>query len=150
MRKKQIVCLLAIVASMLFSFVYFVVFSGLDKADTNDNSLIVVNEEQQEVLEGETTLYWIQMGVFTSESSYSELLKKFEDLNLESIVVNASSKQIIVVGCSTNEGELLNTLDVVINNDFEYMRKEMTFSDEEQLEMLSKKEYKTILEGYAY
>lgn len=148
MSKKNACTILALCVSLIFSGIYFFIFSLLK--EENKDEVMVIQEEKKEVSDCNDYLSWIQLGVFKEQKSYTDLIEICTEMNLEPYLISFQDKTAVVVACSEVKNETELALEKVKERNLEYILKEQTFTQEEVQEMIAKKEYKQVLEGYVY
>lgn len=148
MSKKNACTILALCASLVFSGIYFFIFSLLKEEDKNE--ILVVQEEKEETQKFSDTLNWIQLGVFKEQKSYEDLIQICNEIGLEPYFISFQDKTAIVVACSDVKSETEQMLEKVKEKNLEYIVKEHTFTEKEAQELIVQKEYKKVLEGYVY
>ncbi len=149
MEKRKAYSILAVIASLIFSLIYFFVFSSLTPSSEN---ILIQSIDQEDTINNEkaTTLYWIQLGIFSQASSYSELIEETKALNLNPLTINTQGKIALVVGCTSEESVHLENINLIVDAGLEYMPKEKTDFDEIALPILREGSYEILLEEWIY
>lgn len=148
LNKKNACTILALCASFIFSGIYFLLFSLLK--EENQSEISVIQEENNEIQLSSDYLSWLQLGVFKEQKSYEDLLEVCLEMDLDPYLISFQDKTVVVVACSEIKDETEQLLEKIKEKNLEYILKEQTFTQKEAQEMIAKKEYEKVLEGYVY
>lgn len=149
MEKRKACTILAILASVAFTAVYFFVFKNLKPQSMPVDDVVVKQPKSQENLSA-TTLYWVQLGVYKEPSSYEDLVKECAKLNMNPVLLDVQDKKILVVGCSEDEAKMEAVLNEIKEMEVEFMTKSATIHDETALGLIQQQDFKAVLEGFVY
>lgn len=149
MEKRKACTILAILASVAFTAVYFFVFKNLKPQSGPVDDVVVKQPKTEENLTA-TTLYWVQLGVYKEASSYEDLVKECTQLNMNPTLLDVQDKKILIVGCSEDEAKMEAVLNEIKEMEVEYMTKSATIHDATALGLIQQKDYKAVLEGFVY
>ncbi len=150
MKKKNVANALAVVVCLVFTVIYFLIFGSL-KANPKikvEDELLVTQEVKTNLTE--TTLYWLQLGIFKQTSSFEEIKNKCEANGYPVTVVNFSDKMAVVVGITNNESDLNQAKETMKLLGLEFMVKSYYFNSNSSLSAISSNNYAQALsEAYS-
>ncbi len=149
MAKRKFYSFLAICTTVIFSLVYFLVFSRLDVSSGTDVE-VIPSPSAIQVEGGVTQVYWLQLGVFSNESSYTQLVQECSELGLNPYVVISDEQHILVIGVCTSEQELQIAQEIVSIQGYEYMAKQADITDQNQIDLLKTDKITQVLQEVAY
>jgi len=145
LNKRKICTVFGVCASLLFSLCYFVIFAGID----SEPHISVIQEEKPKS-QTPLTLYWIQLGVFKEESSYTSLVLNCETAGLELVQVQDDDKVILVAQCCLDKNIRQQGLEKLKGITEDYLLKEKRIEEDEALLLLKENDFKTVLEEFVY
>lgn len=155
MKRSTVINAIAILLSLLFCLVYFGFFSLLTDKEipTPKNSLstkqpeVVKNEDLVVDLGELLTLYWVQLGIFASQSSVDEIKNRLMEDGFEVITYQKNELTVVVSGVNTSKIEAKKVHELLKQKKYDTYFKSASISSEQQKEQLRNSQYKKILEG---
>ena len=130
MENKRWITISAILFSVVFAFVYYVLFSfTLGKADIDQR-----------------TLFMNQVGLYEKQSSVKNMQDKLEKEGLKSYTMKQEDLTAVICGVSTQEKESNEIQEQLKKLNYSYIPKSVTLKDAVIIDLIDAKSYEEALE----
>ncbi len=129
MENKRVFISFAVVFSIIFSCVYLMLFSVLEKQTI----------EQK-------TLYMLQVGLFDEKENAEKMQSKLNKDEIKSYVWNKNKQFVVICGVSEQKRETKKVEDTLKEKNMSYVEKKVMIKDKKLISLMKEKEYGKVLE----
>lgn len=130
MENKKLIIVFATAFSVLFSIVYYFLFSMTITTESNEKR----------------TLYMNQVGLYEKKDSVTDMKKKLEKAGLKGYTMKQKDLTAVVCSVSTDEKETKKEQEMLKNLKYSYIQKSVRVEDSEVVKLIDQKEYAKALE----
>lgn len=128
MKQKHLIIGVAAMFSIVFSIVYYCLFSLL--------------QEQTD----EVTLYMVQIGLYEKQESVESMQEKLASDGFTSYTLKSGDKTAVVIGVSESEEANTSLLTLLEEKSYSYVEKSVTIQDQELIALVKEQSYQEVLE----
>lgn len=129
MENRRVFISFAVAFSVIFSCVYLMLFSALEKQTI----------EQK-------TLYMLQVGLFDEKQNAEKMQSKLNKDEIKSYVWNKNKQFVVICGVSEQKKETKKVEDTLKEKNMSYVEKKVMIKDKKLISLMKEKEYGKVLE----
>lgn len=129
MENRRVFISFAVAFSVIFSCVYLMLFSALEKQTI----------EQK-------TLYMLQVGLFDEKQNAEKMQSKLNKDEIKSYVWNKNKQFVVICGVSEQKKETKKVEDTLKEKNMSYVEKKVMIKDKNLISLMKEKEYGKVLE----
>lgn len=129
MENRRVFISFAVAFSVIFSCVYLMLFSALEKQTI----------EQK-------TLYMLQVGLFDEKANAEKMQSKLNKDEIKSYVWNKNKQFIVICGVSEQKKDTKKVEDILKEKNMSYVEKKVMIKDKNLISLMKEKEYGKVLE----
>ena len=132
--KRSFVTILALSFTLLFSFLYIKIFVDDEAVVTSSSSAIV---------------YYLQVGVFSSEDNADKRVLQLEDDDIEAMYYVNQDKYYVITGVSLELQNMDDIKNIVSSKGYGSYQKQIVIHDEVVISAIKEQSYDVLLEVMA-
>ena len=132
--KRSFVTILALSFTLLFSFLYIKIFVDDEAVVTSSSSAIV---------------YYLQVGVFSSEDNAEKRVLQLEDDDIEAMYYVNQDKYYVITGVSLDLQNMDDIKNIVSSKGYGSYQKQIVIHDEVVISAIKEQSYDVLLEVMA-